>query len=39
MMNISVKTVETHRANLMSKRNVHDVARLIRTAIKHGLVF
>lgn len=39
MMNISVKTVEKHRANLMSKLNVHDVASLIRTAIKHGLVF
>lgn len=39
MMNISVKTVEKHRANLMSKLNVHDVAGLMRTAIKHGLVF
>ena len=38
MMNVSVKTVEKHRASLMSKLNVHDVARLIRTAIKHGLV-
>jgi len=39
MMNVSVKTVEKHRASLMSKLNVHDVATLIRTAIKHGLVF
>jgi len=39
MMNVSVKTVEKHRANLMSKLNVHDVAGLIRTAIKHGLIF
>jgi DNA-binding NarL/FixJ family response regulator len=38
MMNISVKTVEKHRANLMSKLNVHDVATLIRAAIKHNLV-
>jgi DNA-binding NarL/FixJ family response regulator len=39
MMNVSVKTVEKHRANLMSKLNVHDVAGLIRTAIKRGLIF
>ncbi|MBN1886648.1 MAG: response regulator transcription factor [Thermoflexales bacterium] len=38
-MNISVKTVEKHRASLMDKLNVHDLAGLIRAAIKHGLVF
>jgi DNA-binding NarL/FixJ family response regulator len=38
-MSISVKTVEKHRASLMDKLNVHDLAGLIRTAIKHGLVF
>lgn len=38
-MNISEKTVEKHRANLMAKLNVHDVAGLVRAAIKHGLVF
>ena len=38
IMNVSVKTVEKHRANLMSKLNVHDVATLLRAAIKHGLV-
>jgi hypothetical protein len=27
------------RANLMSKLNVHDLASLIRAAIKHGLIF
>ena len=31
--------VEKHRANLMSKLNVHDLARLIRVAIKQGLIF
>ncbi len=36
---VSVKTVEKHRANLMSKLNVHDLARLIRAAIKHDLIF
>jgi DNA-binding NarL/FixJ family response regulator len=39
MMSISVKTVEKHRASLMSKLNVHDVATLTRTAIKHSLIF
>lgn len=38
-MSISVKTVEKHRANLMSKLDVHDVAGLTRLAIKHGLIF
>jgi DNA-binding NarL/FixJ family response regulator len=38
ILTISVKTVEKHRANLMSKLNVHDLAGLIRAAIKHGLI-
>jgi len=39
MLKISIKTVEKHRANLMSKLDVHDVAGLVRAAIKHQLVF
>jgi DNA-binding NarL/FixJ family response regulator len=39
VLKISVKTVEKHRANLISKLNVHDLAGLIRVAIKHGLIF
>lgn len=39
MMNVTVKTVEKHRTSLMSKLKVHDVAGLVRVAIKHGLVF
>ncbi len=38
-LKVSVKTVEKHRANLMSKLNVHDLAGLVRVAIKHGLIF
>jgi DNA-binding NarL/FixJ family response regulator len=34
---ISVKTVEWHRANLMSKLNVHSVADLVRYAIEKDL--
>ena len=35
---VSVKTVEKHRAGLMSKLNIHDMAGLVRVAVKHGLV-
>lgn len=38
ILKVSTKTVEKHRANLMSKLNVHDVAGLIRMAVKHGLI-
>lgn len=38
-MHISVKTVEKHRLNLMTKLNVHDVAGLVRIALKHNLIF
>lgn len=38
-LSISVKTVEKHRANLMSKLEVNDLPSLIRIAIKHGLIF
>jgi DNA-binding NarL/FixJ family response regulator len=36
---VSVKTVEKHRANLMGKLGIHDVAGLMREAIKHDLIF
>ena len=35
---VSVKTVEKHRASLMSKLNIHDLAGLVRFAIRHSLV-
>lgn len=37
-LHISVKTVETHRAQLMERLDIHDVAGLVRYAIKIGLV-
>lgn len=37
-LNISIKTSENHRANLMRKLGVHDVAGLVRFAIRHGLI-
>jgi DNA-binding NarL/FixJ family response regulator len=37
-LTISVKTVETHRTLLMERLNIHDVAGLVRYAIRIGLV-
>jgi DNA-binding NarL/FixJ family response regulator len=38
ILHISVKTVETHRTLLMDRLNLHDVAGLVRYAIRIGLV-
>ena len=38
-LNISTKTVEKHRSNLMNKLGVQDMAGLIREAIRNGIVF
>ena len=38
VLEISVKTVETHRAQLMERLGIHDVAGLVRYAIRTGLV-
>jgi two-component system, NarL family, response regulator NreC len=35
---MSVKTVESHRRNLMLKLNIHETAGLVRHAIKIGLI-
>jgi len=37
-LQVSVKTVQRHRANLMAKLGVHDLAGLVRVAITQGLV-
>jgi DNA-binding NarL/FixJ family response regulator len=37
-LNISVKTVETHRAQIMERLNIHDIAGLVRYALRVGLV-
>jgi DNA-binding NarL/FixJ family response regulator len=39
LLTISVKTVEKHRANLMSKLGADDLATLIRIAIVRGYIF
>jgi DNA-binding NarL/FixJ family response regulator len=37
-LNISVKTAETHRMQLMERLDIHDIAGLVRYAIRVGLV-
>lgn len=37
-LGISIKTVEKHRENLMSKLNIHDTAGLTRYAISAGII-
>lgn len=37
-LGISVKTVETHRSQLMERLDIHEVAGLVRYAIRTGLV-
>jgi DNA-binding NarL/FixJ family response regulator len=36
-LNLSVKTVSTHKANLMQKMSLHNQSELLRYAIQHGL--
>jgi len=38
MLDISVKTVEAHRLQLMARLDIHDVPGLVRYAIRAGLV-
>lgn len=37
-LGVSLKTVESHRANLMDKLDIHKVSALVRFAIRAGLV-
>lgn len=37
-LNISIKTVEAHRANIMDRLGIYDVAGLVRYALKTGLI-
>ncbi|HXD33704.1 MAG TPA: LuxR C-terminal-related transcriptional regulator [Pyrinomonadaceae bacterium] len=37
-LNISVKTAETHRAQLMERLDIHDLPSLVRYAIRIGLI-
>jgi len=37
VLRISIRTVETHRANIMNKLDLRNTAELVRYAIEHGL--
>lgn len=37
-LDISVKTVEAHRLQLMARLNIHDVPGLVRYAVRNGIV-
>jgi DNA-binding NarL/FixJ family response regulator len=37
-LNISARTVEAHRAQLMERLGIHDLAGLVRYAIRTGLI-
>jgi two-component system response regulator NreC len=37
-LSISIKTVQSHRANLMDKLDLHDRTELVRYAIRRGLI-
>jgi DNA-binding NarL/FixJ family response regulator len=38
VLGLSVKTAESHRSRIMDKLNIHDIAGLVRYAIRLGLV-
>jgi len=38
LLSVSIKTVETHRAQLMDRLDIHDVPGLVRHAIRKGLI-
>ena len=38
ILRISTKTVETHRTQLMRRLHIHDIAGLVRYAVRIGLV-
>jgi len=38
LLNVSVKTIETHRTQLMQRLDIHDIAGLVRYAIRMGII-
>lgn len=38
LLNVSIKTIESHRAQLMERLDIHDVPGLVRYAVRHGIV-
>jgi DNA-binding CsgD family transcriptional regulator len=38
LLNLSVKTIETHRTNVMQKLDIHSIAGLVRYAVRNCIV-
>lgn len=38
-LNLSVNTIDSHRTNIMNKLDIHNVAGLVKFAIKTGLIY
>jgi DNA-binding NarL/FixJ family response regulator len=38
LLNLSIKTIETHRMHLMARLDIHDVAGLVRYAVRQGMI-
>ena len=38
ILNVSVKTAETHRTLLMDRLDIHDTAGLVRYAMRRGMI-
>lgn len=39
LLNLSMKTIDKHRTNLMRKLGVHDIAGLVHIAVEHNLLY
>jgi DNA-binding NarL/FixJ family response regulator len=37
-LNLSVKTIETHRANIMKRLGCHSVSDLVRYAVRNNII-
>jgi DNA-binding NarL/FixJ family response regulator len=37
-LHLSVKTIESHRSQIMERLDIHDMAGLIRYALRKGLI-
>ncbi len=37
-LNLSTKTIETHRSRLMQQLDIHEITGLVRYAIREGLI-
>ena len=38
LLNLSVKTAESHRSHIMHRLNIHNIANLVRYAIRSGMI-